>query len=85
MRAIKISLTLLFLLALVTANLSFDSFLGDFNSITAANSAIPLSDLITVGNYYGCKTWANNQCTECSKGFYFNKKEVCCEVPLLCS
>jgi hypothetical protein len=85
MRAIKLSFTLLFILTLVSANLYLSSFNGDFNSVIAANAAIPLSDLITVGNYYGCKTWVKNQCTECSKGFYFSKKGVCCEVPLLCS
>ena len=78
MKAITIAFALLLTLTLVKANLAFNSFNGDFNSITAANGAIALSDLINVANYYGCKTWVKNQCTECSQGFHFSEKGVCC-------
>ena len=78
MRAIKLGLTLLFILTLVRTDIYLSTYLGDFNSFTTTTAAIPLSDLITVGNYYGCKTWVNNKCTECSKGFYFSSKGVCC-------
>jgi hypothetical protein len=81
MRTVSLIIALLFTLTLVNSDLSFNSFNGDFNSLTSGNGAIPLSDLITVANYYGCKTWVKNQCTECSKGFYFSRKGVCCEVP----
>jgi len=72
MRTLSLTIALLLTLNLVNSNLSFNSFNGDFNSLTATSGAIALSDLITVANYYGCKTWVKNQCTECSKGFYFN-------------
>lgn len=85
MRTVSLTIALLLTLTLVSSDLSFNSFNGDFNSLTATNGAILLSDLITVANYYGCKTWVKNQCTECSKGFYFSQKGVCCEVPELCS
>ena len=68
----------------VSADLSFNSFSGDFSSYDPASSGIALSDIITVANYYGCKTWVKNECVECSVGYYFNKNGVCCEVPTLC-
>ena len=85
MNRLVVALTLLLALSTVNANLSFNSFNGDFNSFDPATSGIALSDIITVANHYGCKTWVKNQCTECSQGWYFNKKGVCCEVPDLCS
>jgi hypothetical protein len=85
MSRLLIPITLLLLFSTVHADLSFSSFTGDFSSYDPATSGIPLSDIITVANYYGCKTWVKNQCTECSQGYYFNKNGVCCEVPSLCS
>jgi len=85
MKAIALAIALLLTLTSVHADLSFNSFNGDFSSLTAPNGAIALSDLITVANYYGCKTWVKNQCTECSQGYHFSAKGVCCEVPTLCS
>ena len=85
MSKIIIALTLLLALTTVNANLNYNSFNGDFSSFDAASSGIPLSDIITVANHYGCKTWQKNVCTECSQGWYFNKKGICCEVPALCS
>ena len=85
MSKIVIAITLLLALTSVNANLSFSSFNGDFSSYDPAASGISFEDIITVANHYGCKTWVKNQCTECSQGWYFNKKGVCCEVPTLCS
>jgi hypothetical protein len=62
----------------VHADLSFASFNGDFSSNTNSNAALPLSALITVANYYGCKTWVKQQCTECAPRFFFSNKGVCC-------
>ena len=80
-----IALTLLLVMTTVKADLSFSSFNGDFSSFDPASTGLSVSDLVTVANHYGCKTWVKNQCTECSQGWYFNKKGVCCEVPSLCS
>lgn len=86
MKKLVIALVLLLILHNIqSAELSFNSFSGDFSSYDPASSGIPLSDIITVVNYFGCKTWDKNVCIECSAGFYFNKKGVCCEVPSLCS
>ena len=63
MSKIVLALTLILALTSVNANLSFSSFNGDFSSFNAAPSDIPLSDLMTVANHYGCKTWVKNQCT----------------------
>jgi hypothetical protein len=85
MRKLVIALTLLLLFSSAYANLTFSSFSGDFSSYNPAASGIPLNDIVTVANYYGCKTWVKNLCTECSQGYYFNKNGVCCEAPPLCS
>jgi hypothetical protein len=85
MNKFAIAISILLLVGSVSADLSFSSFSGDFNSYNPASSGIALSDIVTVANYYGCKTWVKNQCTECSNGFYFSKNGVCCEVPTLCS
>ena len=33
-----------------------------------------------IDNYFGCKTWVDGLCTECSQGYLFNKNGVCCIV-----
>ena len=63
MRSVALFVTLLLTISLVNSNLSFSSFNGDFNSFDAASSGIALSDIITVANHYGCKTWVKNLCT----------------------
>lgn len=69
----RIALAFCLLLALVHAQyFTLNSFNGDFNSLVNATNAVPYSDLVTVANYYGCKTWVKNQCTECSGGYHFN-------------
>jgi hypothetical protein len=78
-------IAVLLLCSSVNGQLSFSSFNGDFSSFDPANSGIALSDIITVANHFGCKTWVDGKCTECSKSYYFNKNGVCCEVPPLCS
>lgn len=85
MNRFAIAITILLLVGSVSADLSFSSFTGDFNSYDPTATGIPLTDIITVANYYGCKTWDKDLCTQCSDGFYFNKNGVCCEVPTLCS
>ena len=37
-----------------------------------------------IDNYFGCKTWKDGFCVECSGGFIFNKNGVCCEVDRHC-
>ena len=37
-----------------------------------------------LNNYFGCKTWEDGVCTECSFRYYFNKNGVCCEVKPEC-
>ena len=78
MKEAAIALTILLTLSLVRADLSFASFNGAFSSNSNLNASLPLSALITVANYYGCKTWVKQQCTECAPGFYFSNKGVCC-------
>lgn len=85
MKISAIALLLLLTISLVQADLTFSSFNGDFSSTDGTIGATPLSDIITVANYYGCKTWNKNLCTECSEGYYFNKIGVCCEIGPLCS
>lgn len=31
-----------------------------------------------LNNYFGCKTWVDGTCTECSNNYYFNAKGICC-------
>jgi len=85
MKNLMVVIAFLLLCSSVYGQLSFSSFNGDFSSFDPANSGIPLSDIITVANHFGCKTWVDGQCTECSQSYYFNKNGVCCEVPALCS
>ena len=40
--------------------------------------------LSIVINYFGCKTWEDGVCTECSDHYYFNNNGVCCEVKPQC-
>lgn len=40
--------------------------------------------LRTINNYYGCKTWQDDVCVECSARYYFNKNGICCEVKPEC-
>jgi hypothetical protein len=35
-------------------------------------------------NYFGCKTWTDGNCVECSQGYVFNNKGICCEVDAYC-
>jgi hypothetical protein len=37
-----------------------------------------------LSNYFGCKTWQNGSCVECSGGYIFNKNGVCCLIDLNC-
>ena len=37
-----------------------------------------------LNNYFGCKTWDNGICVECSDHYYFNENGVCCEVKPQC-
>ena len=37
-----------------------------------------------INNYFGCKTWVDGVCMECSNNFYFNENGVCCEVKEFC-
>jgi hypothetical protein len=47
----------------VQAELTFNSFSGDFSSYDPASSGISLEDIVTVANYFGCRTWVKNVCT----------------------
>lgn len=75
----------LLLVGSLSEDLTLSSFNGDFSSFDAVSGQVPLSDLITVANYYGCRTWAKDQCLECSNGYSFNKNGVCCQISDLCS
>lgn len=35
-------------------------------------------------NYFGCRTWEQDQCLLCSEGYYKNKNGICCEVDANC-
>ena len=37
-----------------------------------------------LNNYFGCKTWDEGVCVECSENYYFNNKGICCEVKPEC-
>lgn len=79
------AILVLLLVGLAHCDLTLSSFNGEFSSFNKQGGEIPLSQLVTVANYYGCKTWSKDQCLECSKGYFFNKNGVCCEVSPLCS
>lgn len=40
--------------------------------------------LRTIDNYFGCKTWQNGNCLECSHGYIFNNNGVCCLIDRNC-
>jgi hypothetical protein len=63
MKGVTIVLALLLALASAQGTFTYNSFNGDFSSGDAISSEISLSDIITVANYYGCKTWVDNLCT----------------------
>lgn len=62
MKIIAVAIALLLTLTLSQGDLTLSSFNGDFSSLDSVNQQIPLSQLINVANYYGCKTWAKDQC-----------------------
>ena len=37
-----------------------------------------------LNNYFGCKTWEDGVCVECSENYYFNSNGICCEVKPQC-
>ena len=37
-----------------------------------------------LNNYFGCKTWSDGVCVECSARYYFNNEGICCEVKPQC-
>lgn len=37
-----------------------------------------------IDNYFGCKTWQQGLCIECSFGYIFNNNGVCCEIDRNC-
>ena len=45
---------------------------GDLNFLRALN------------NFYGCKTWGDVACLECSAGYFFNDKRICSQVSIYC-
>jgi hypothetical protein len=81
MNKTKLLISIILLLAIVKSDISLTSFNGDFSSL---DPSIPMSDLVNIANYFGCKTWIKGTCKECSSGFWFNKKGVCCEVDTFC-
>jgi hypothetical protein len=34
--------------------------------------------LVVLDNYFGCGKWDSQTCLECSQGYYFNAKGICC-------
>ncbi len=62
MKIIAVAIALLLTLTLSQGDLTLSSFNGDFSSFDSVKQQIPLSQLINVANYYGCKTWAKDQC-----------------------
>lgn len=37
-----------------------------------------------IDNYFGCKTWQQGLCIECSFSYIFNNNGVCCEIDRNC-
>lgn len=37
-----------------------------------------------IDNYFGCKTWEDGHCIECSAGYIFNNHGICCEIDRNC-
>lgn len=54
-------------------------------SYTLTAEDLANADLLkAINNYYGCKTWKDDVCLECSAHYYFNNKGICCEVKPEC-
>ena len=81
MKRLVITITILLALSSVNAQLSFNSFNGDFSSFNPATSGIAFSDIITVANHYGCKTWNKNQCTNALKATTSTIRESAAKCP----
>lgn len=62
MKIVIVAILLFFTLTHSQGDLTLSSFNGDFSSFDSVNQQIPLSELINVANYYGCKTWAKDKC-----------------------
>lgn len=62
MKTILIPILLLSILALSYTQVTFTSFNGDFNSLEGVSGSIPVSQLINVANFYGCKKWEKDVC-----------------------
>jgi hypothetical protein len=80
MKIAIIAVLLLLTLIHSQGDFTLSSFNGDFSSLDSVSQQIPLSQLINVANYYGCKTWAKDQCCQisdlCSQ---FNQAEGVCQ------
>lgn len=37
-----------------------------------------------IDNYFGCKTWSDGYCVECSASYAFNKNGICCSIDKHC-
>jgi len=37
-----------------------------------------------IDNYFGCKTWQEGFCIECSASYIFNKNGICCSIDTYC-
>lgn len=54
-----------------------------FNTIRGPEYTDPVF-LKTINNYFGCKTWNNNVCIECSDHYHFNGIGICCQINPQC-
>ena len=43
-----------------------------------------LAFLRALNNYFGCKTWEDGECTECSSNYIFNDNKICSQVTPQC-
>jgi len=83
-------LLLLYNLMMSTSALKFLLLLLILGSVYAQDDAAQaLVDanpelLAVLNNYFGCSKWDNQLCLECSKGYFFNEKGICCEVSPQC-
>lgn len=68
--------TLLFIMLVLTEDL--------FEKLSKPVEGGDLNFLRALNNYFGCKTWANQQCTECSPQYIFNDNKICSQVPPQC-
>lgn len=49
------------------------------DTLTLSQDDLNNADLMKVlNNYFGCKTWVDGVCTECSQSYFFNAKGICC-------